>query len=211
MAATPSIIRSLSNDLLPMSWVPPPGTHDPHQLRPSAVLVLLFPCEGELRFLLIERPKGMTLHPGQIALPGGRVEVGDASLWSAALRETHEELGIPPHEISPLGRLEDTPVVASGHMIHPFVGWMDEVPTLRPRAAEVENVIDTPLSSLCDPTLIHEEIWQFRGADWIVTLYRFGSVVVWGATARVLSNLATRLCDPSGRDFPPGSVRRAAP
>lgn len=182
----------------------------PVPLRYAAVLVLLFPRQGEIRFLLTARPEGMLRHPGQVSLPGGAAEPHDASLWQTALRETQEELGVRTGRLRPLGRLEPVPVLASHYLIVPYVAWNPSPPILSPDPREVAEVVEVPLDHLLDPGLVEEETWDLRGRAWRVTFYRFGNKAVWGATARILSDLAARLAGPGGsREVVPGAVRPA--
>ena len=107
-----------------------------------------------------------------------------------------------------LGRLESIPVLVSNYLITPFVAWNPVVPSLKPDGREVASVIEVPLEAILDPSIICEETWELRGGYWRVTFYRFGAHCVWGATARVLGDLAGRL---TGQErstlLKPGSVR----
>src|ERR1044071_6755845 len=73
--------------------------------RNSAVLLPLFPYEGTIYTMLIRRPSYDGMHSGQLALPGGKVEEGDASLTFTAIREMEEEVGIRVPEANVLGAL----------------------------------------------------------------------------------------------------------
>lgn len=174
----------------------------------AAVLILLFPGSRGVSFYLTARPHTLSRHPGQISLPGGRAEPGDASLWQTALRETEEELGVPPSLLVPLGRLETFHMYRSGYAITPFVAWSSDLPALVPHAAEVDEVIEVPLDALLDPSLVHQETWEYNDRDWFVTFFRFGDHQVWGATARILDDLARRIgATESRHPFRPGDVR----
>lgn len=181
------------------------GRPDP---RSASVLVLLFPRRADISFLLTARPDTLSRHPGQISLPGGAVEPGDASLWETALRETREELGIRTGRVQPLGRLDTVTLAASNYLINPFVGWNPAPPRLTPDPTEVAEVIEVPLRALLDPSTLCEETWELHGAHWCVSYYQLQEKRVWGATARVLGDLAARLGQPGSQTrFVPGSVR----
>lgn len=175
-------------------------------LHPAAVLVAIFPQGGEAVFLLTRRPETLSNHPGQISLPGGRVEETDRSLWETALRETWEELGIPPSLVNPVGQLEPVQAVVSNHLILPFVGTLVSEPDLRTQADEVEEVFTATVSSLLDPATARQETWTLRGnRPYHVSYYWLGGHIVWGLTARILSGLAGHL-DADLGPRPPGSV-----
>lgn len=177
-------------------------------MRFGAVLVLLHQGLAGPTFPVIERPHTLTNHPGQVALPGGALERSDLDLWQAALRETREELGIATNDVVAVGRLEPVPVTPSRFLIVPFVGWLDKTPRWLPNEAEVARVADIPLDAILDTASVHEEERDLRGNRYVVTFYRVGDTEIWGATARVLSELADHLGAPA-RAFPPGWVRDA--
>jgi 8-oxo-dGTP pyrophosphatase MutT (NUDIX family) len=176
----------------------------------AGVLVLLFSRSSEVKFLLTARPNTLARHAGQISLPGGVTEPGDVDLWHTALRETREELGIRTGRIRPLGQLDPVSLVVSNYVIAPFVGWNPLPPALRPDPAEVAECIEVPLSRLFDPLAVQEEKWELRGDFWYVCFFRLDDRIVWGATARILADLASRLRRSAFREpLIPGSVRPA--
>src|SRR5437879_308365 len=63
--------------------------------RQGAVMLLFVPRDNGLNVVLTERHAELKHHPGELSLPGGRVEPDDVSLQDAALRETREEIGLP--------------------------------------------------------------------------------------------------------------------
>ena len=119
-------------------------------LTPAAVTVILLPNEeGEACFVITRRASGMRDHPGQWALPGGRMDAGE-SPGEAALRETREEVGLslPPESV--IGTLDDYPT-RSGFVITPVVVWADGNPALDPNPDEVAEVYRIPLEVLEHP------------------------------------------------------------
>jgi 8-oxo-dGTP pyrophosphatase MutT (NUDIX family) len=174
------------------------------------VLVLLFPRGSEVTFILTARPNTLAHHAGQISLPGGVAEPGDVDLWHTALRETQEELGIRTGRVRPLGQLDSVSLTVSNYVIAPFVGWNPLPPVLRPDPGEVAECIEVPLSRLFDPLAVQEEKWELRGDVWYVCFFRLDDRIVWGATARILADLASRLHQPGfSEPLIPGSVRPA--
>ncbi len=185
----PAQIATLQSRLLPTEnpaepWV---GSND---YREAAVLVLLFEAPIGVSFLLTKRPPTLPRHPGQISLPGGARERDDHSLWHTAVRETQEELGVDGSTIYPLGRLRTVEIRVSHYAMTPFVGWVPDLPVLHPSLHEVAAVLEVPVAALLDPNSIRTEHWDVRGLRRPVTYYSMGGWKVWGATARVLSDLA---------------------
>ncbi|HLJ67127.1 MAG TPA: CoA pyrophosphatase, partial [Chloroflexota bacterium] len=136
----------------------------------------------------------------------GRVETTDAGYWETSLRETGEELGVRTGRIRPLGRLPHTPVFVSRYVIHPFVGWLPYAPRIRADPREVARVLEVSVASLGDANAVYEEEWEIRGSRRLVSFYRFDEMVVWGATARILSELAARLFGGRPGQMSPGAV-----
>jgi 8-oxo-dGTP pyrophosphatase MutT (NUDIX family) len=199
-----AFIASLRHRLLPLDASFPADEPPPRQ---SAVLILLFPLADDVRFVLTRRPHTLARHPGQISLPGGVREKNDATLWDTAVREAHEEIGLRPGRVQPLGRLRPYHLTVSNYLIHPFVAWNPIRPRFRVDRSEVDELIELSISQLIDPASVHEEPWELREQQWRVTFYRFGERTVWGATARILSDLAQTIH--GDRPFgatPPGSV-----
>jgi len=140
--------------------------------RLAAVLVLLFEEAGELRVLLTTRSKDLRTHPGQTALPGGRVDDSDVTCIQTAYREAHEEVGLPLNspDIHTLGtvrpfislhRLVVTPVVAL--LTDPSI-----ISTLQASEDEVAQIFSHPLEAILNPTLARKEPLVSPGTeDWI--------------------------------------------
>ena len=74
----------------------------------SAVLILIVPYENSLAIPFIQRSNRGKYHGGQIAFPGGKMEEEDVNALQTALRECHEEIGVPEEKVSILGVLSDT-------------------------------------------------------------------------------------------------------
>lgn len=193
-SSSEAILRQLRQALLPLHE----GEAESLS-RPAAVLILLYPRDGQLHFPLTVRPATMRRHAGQVALPGGAIEPADVDAWSAALRETEEELGVDGTRIEPVGRLPSSYVRASGYQINPFVGYAQPAPQFRPDPVEVTDVVEVPLADLLSGATVREAAREFRGAHYLVSFFDLGSLEVWGATARVLSDFARRL----GLTLPP--------
>jgi 8-oxo-dGTP pyrophosphatase MutT (NUDIX family) len=174
----------------------------------AAVLILLHPGNGKISFPLTVRLETLTHHPGQISLPGGRCEPGDASAWHTALREANEEIALRTGRVRPIGRLNPFPTVVSNHLVIPYVGWSPVPPSLRRNPAEVAEVLDVPLETITDLSHVREDVWSLRGRDVVVTYFDVAGHAVWGVTGRILSDLAGRV-NPSldFGSYPPGSVR----
>jgi len=164
----------------------------------AAVLVPLHEVGGEAHVVLIKRPETMTTHKGEIAFPGGKLDPAvDTDLRAAALREAREEIGLEPNTVEIVARLTGVATAASRFTITPFVGFLDRTPELVPNPGEVVRVLEVPLSELLDSSMYHEERWDAFRQDMSVFFFELADETVWGATARILTDLLTRLVTPT--------------
>ena len=168
------------------SWRPddqPPGA------RAAAALILLYPGDAGALFPLTVRRHDLPFHPGQISLPGGGLDPGEDPA-AAALRETHEEIGVDPGDIRLIGQLSPLWVIVSNFVVRTFVGITDARPVFRPQPREVAELIETPIDWLRDTSRV---AWDQRVRDGVrvsFPYFDFGGHRVWGATAMVLSEFA---------------------
>ncbi|TCD71865.1 hypothetical protein EIP91_003208 [Steccherinum ochraceum] len=100
--------------------------YDPSETH-AAVLVPLCNVNNKPGILLEVRGKLRT-HSGEVSFPGGRVDNTDASSLEAALRETHEEVGIHPDQVEILGRLGPPELSLGGMRVWPYVGFIHSQP-----------------------------------------------------------------------------------
>ncbi len=173
----------------PRLFSPPPGVEP----RPAGVLLVLYPIHGALHLVLTVRTSGLNHHSGQISLPGGGWEEGDASLQETALRETREEVGIATGGLELLGPLTSLYIPPSNNVIHPFVAYVPQRPAFHPDPREVAELLEVPLHLLLDPATRREEDCTWRGAALHVPFYAVGEHKVWGATGIVLAEFLALL------------------
>lgn len=151
----------------------------------AAVLVPLAYKAGEWHVVVTRRTETVEHHKGQISFPGGACDPGDEGLLATALRETFEEIGVPPEQVEVLGVLDDFPTI-TGFVVTPFVGVIPHPFPYRTNAHEVAQVVEVPLSFLRDPAHLRVEQWDYQGQSYDVLFWDYGPHVIWGATARVL-------------------------
>lgn len=162
--------------------------------RPAATLIALYPdATGRLVLPLTVRRGDLRSHAGEVSLPGGAIDAGDAGPEAAALREAHEELGIDPRLVSVAGRLEPVWIPVSNFELQPVVGTLATRPQLVPHDVEVAGIVELPLDALYDEAVLGVERFDARGVVLHAAAYRYGGVTVWGATAITLGMLATVL------------------
>jgi 8-oxo-dGTP pyrophosphatase MutT (NUDIX family) len=154
----------------------------------AAVLVLLYPVEGQWFVPLTTRPATMVVHAGQISLPGGRVESGETPK-AAVFRELEEELGVPRQGTSVLGQLSSLYLYGSNFIVLPWVAAVDARPDFRPSPAEVSELLEVPLAHLIDPAHAGSHARRQRGVAINAPHFLWGRHRIWGATSMILAEL----------------------
>lgn len=156
---------------------------------PAAVIAALYDDGGEAHVVLTRRSQMLRAHAGEVSFPGGRVEPGDADLVATALREAEEEVGLDPRAVDVVGELDHLATVTSGSFIVPWVGALDRRPSLVPTSAEVDAVLEVPLSELMAPGVFREELWTLGDVRRPIVFFDLEGDTVWGATAAMLRQL----------------------
>jgi 8-oxo-dGTP pyrophosphatase MutT (NUDIX family) len=168
------------------------GQRPPGSPRQASVLVLLFPADAGLSFVLTRRTENPhDVHSGQISLPGGAQEPGESPVQTA-LRETREELGFSG-PVDVVGRLTSLYIPPSDFEVHPVVAHSGQHPVWQRDALEVAEVLECPLGWLLDADRKVVEDWELSGHTVRVPWYNVRGHRVWGATAIILSELEQRL------------------
>jgi 8-oxo-dGTP pyrophosphatase MutT (NUDIX family) len=136
------------------------------------------------------RRDDLSRHAGEISFPGGRREPGE-TLLQAALREAHEEIGLPPGEVDVVGALAPVGTFVTNYAIYPFVGVIEPGTEWIPAAREVSEVLELPLEEV---RAAHAEKRLVRkGIPFRTDTYEVGDAMIWGATARIVADLLHRV------------------
>jgi 8-oxo-dGTP pyrophosphatase MutT (NUDIX family) len=168
---------------------------DVHGRIDAAVLVPLFVSDGELHAVFTRRRDDLRRHAGEISFPGGRQDDDESDLRLTALREAEEEIGLPPDAVELIGALQPTPTIATNYAVYPFVGLIEPGHAWKPSATEVAAVLELSLDDLRNG--YERQRMLRRGIPFRTDVYVVGDNLIWGATARMLTDLLERL-DASG-------------
>ena len=161
-------------------------------IRPAAVLFGVIPRESGATALLTVRPDTMSDHAGQVAFPGGKVDPMDLDEVAAALRESEEEVGLPPAEVQVLGK--GAPYVTGTRFrITPVVGLLPGDFRPVPDPTEVADVFETPLAFLMDARNHRMGEAIYKGKPRRYYEMPHNGYRIWGVTAGIIHRLYERL------------------
>ncbi|KAK7246396.1 hypothetical protein RIF29_41264 [Crotalaria pallida] len=164
----------------------------------AAVLVCVFqsPEDGDLRVILTQRASSLSTHSGEVALPGGKREEGDADDVQTALREAKEEIGLDPSLVSVITLLEPFTTKYDVTVI-PVVGILTDKDAFSPvlNPAEVEAMFDAPLDMFLKNDNRRAEERDWKGEKHLVHYFDYEvenkKYVIWALTAAILIRAAT--------------------
>ncbi|MHB8512795.1 MAG: NUDIX hydrolase [Actinomycetota bacterium] len=152
--------------------------------RAAAVLLMLYESSGEPWIVFTKRSEFVASHKGEISFPGGMEEPSDGSLVDTALRETHEEMGIPESDVTLIGELGELHTFVTGFIIKPYVALVPARDVYDFSEAEIAEVIKAPLAYLAE--VGREAEWTSRGYRFTTNVFEVDGNVIWGATGRIL-------------------------
>ena len=166
-----------------------PNSVNSDGLIEAAVAILVYPKPDSLTIILNKRTDRVEHHKGEISFPGGGRDPEDDSILDTALRETREEMGIAPEDIEIIAQLDQVST-RSGFSNTPFVGIIPPDYDFEVSNIEIAEVLEVPIESLLDTEnqVEDDRVW----GDEIPSKqysYLYGSHIIWGATARIITQL----------------------
>ncbi len=156
----------------------------------AAVLIPMHGWPENPGLVFTERRSDLRRHAGEVSFPGGRRDPGE-ELLETALREAEEEIGLDPKRVEIVGCLPPVGTFVTGYKVHPFVGLIEEGLRFEPNPAEVESVLVASLEDLqagYGKRRVVRRGMPFKGDSYLV-----GDALIWGATARILGELLSRV------------------
>jgi len=165
--------------------------------RVASVLIPLMVRGADVCVLLTQRTAHLHDHGGQISFPGGRVEERDVDAIETALREAHEEIGLPPECVDVIGALPEY-LTATGYKVTPVIGLIEQPFSAVLDPFEVSEVFEVPLAFLMDPGNHERRVVQLGATARTFYAMHYSTLAsessgrryfIWGATAAMLRNL----------------------
>lgn len=161
------------------------------QPQKAGVMALFYPdLKQKTQLLLILRKTYKGVHSNQIAFPGGKSEAGDIDLEQTALRETHEEIGVPPSEVKIIKTLSTVYIPPSNFEVQPFIGLLSKTIPFILQKSEVEALVEVPLLDfLDDGKVFNQKLTTSYATNIEVPAFKLNGYTVWGATAMMMSEI----------------------
>ena len=167
-----------------------PASNVDSNLIKAAVFIILFHLNDELFVILNRRSDTVGSHKGEICFPGGKMDENDPDLMFTALRELREEMGISQGQVEVFGSISSVQT-NTGFDITPFVGYISYPYQCEVNKDEVESIIEFPINSMSTENFTH----PFQSESGY-PVFEYNGDVVFGATARILSDFYNLIVDP---------------
>jgi 8-oxo-dGTP pyrophosphatase MutT (NUDIX family) len=161
------------------------------QANVAAAVLIAISERADPGVILTVRREHLRTHAGQIAFPGGRIDPGEDAV-TAALREAHEEVLVPPDLVEVVGAIEPYRTV-TGYIVTPVIGVLPPDLPLQPHENEVADLFEAPLAFVLDPSNQQRKSALFQGRERFYYEIVWNDRRIWGATAAMIVNLSRRL------------------
>jgi 8-oxo-dGTP pyrophosphatase MutT (NUDIX family) len=157
--------------------------------RPASVLILLFPDNGSISTVFMQRPEYDGVHSGQISFPGGKQEAADPDSVATALREAREETGVNISDIKIIGTLTPLFIPVSNMIVTPVAGWTGSKPLFRHDRKEVMFLFEADIAKFFEPSIIKYKDINIKGEKIGIRYFDYEGNMIWGATAMIMNEL----------------------
>lgn len=180
----PDMLASMLYKLQPLRFAPP----QPRMDRREAAVLLALTREPVPQVILTRRADHMNTHSGEVALPGGMWEPADNSLMQTALRESWEEVALPPGSVEIQAQLPYR-LTRLGVGVTPFVGVIPPEQQFIANPEELDSIFHVPITFFLDEANCNFFPLALEGEEYWLPCYDFDRYRIWGMTLNVLIDL----------------------
>lgn len=164
------------------------NTHSPRRLGiagPEAAVLIALTHADIPEIIFTRRSPQLNSHGGEVAFPGGKRDPEDCNLIATALRESHEEIGLPQHRVDILGSTGEV-VSRLGIKVTPYIGLIDREEKLIANPDELDRIFRVPVDYFLEGNRQHTDQLRYRGELFQVPSWQYGEYRIWGLTAIML-------------------------
>mgnify|MGYP000550175179 CR=1 FL=1 len=160
----------------------------------DASVFILLTAEPNPKIGLVKRSKDVSLHPGEIALPGGMYDKSDSSLIDTAYRETYEEVFISKNDIQLLGKMGHY-LTSTNIRVTPYIGFINPSNTPTPASREIDKVYMVPISKLIEQSYSGNQEIHINDKKNLTEYFVFEDITIWGVTGRIICEFLNKCYD----------------
>lgn len=164
----------------------------PEPLPEAGILVPLTRNPDNPEIILTRRSQHLSTHKGQVAFPGGKFDHEDQTTLNTALRECHEEIGVPPEHVEVIAPLSQV-ISLHGIRVSPYVGLVDEGIALQPNLDELDSIFKVPVNYILQAEPKRRDRMTYKGVALSVPSYDYHyegeDYEIWGLSAIVMVEL----------------------
>ena len=171
----------------------------------AAVLIAITDAADNPELILTRRSAQLNSHAGEVAFPGGKRDDTDPDLAFTALRESEEEIALPPSVVELIGPM---PLAQSrwGLQVIPFVGIIPSRIDLTPNEAEIDCIFRVPLRFFLEQPRVEYTEREHEGVLYRIPCFHFDDQIIWGLTAHFITDFCNRIFDTGFDYFRPQAV-----
>ena len=172
--------------------------HEPDQASLDAseagVLMAITDHQTDPRLILTKRAQHLSSHAGEVAFPGGKRDPEDSTILDTALRESFEEILLPPEKVEVIGPMPLS-ISKAGLKVTPFIGIIPHDLELVPSEYEIESLFSVPISYFLEASPPDFTIREYLGVRYKVPCYHYENYIIWGLTAYFITDCFNRIFD----------------
>lgn len=160
----------------------------------QAAVLLAITDSREPEIVLTRRARHLSSHSGEVSFPGGKWDETDPTLTITALRESEEEIGLPPTAVD-LINVQPPQYSKHGIKVTPYVGIIPPDVPLRPNLHELDAIFNVPVEFFLEDRRTQTDVYINGGQEWWAPVYHYEGFKIWGLTARILVDFLNRALD----------------
>ena len=160
----------------------------------AAVLIPITDHNREPEVILTRRADHLKSHAGEVAFPGGKCDPEDDSVYATALRESFEEVQLPPEQVELVGAMPPS-ISKMGLKVIPVIGIIPHQLELVASEDEIDSIFRVPLRYFLETAPPDFTEREHEGVRYRIPCYNYEGYVIWGLTAYFITDCFNRIFD----------------